>query len=326
MPNNVSLKTEKQPHQPPSAAEAPVTMTWKTPWTRSHPPGISPPVPITRQSSLGVEHERLLRNKETRQMSLELLEARSNKRSFDLEHRHDRRELAELRHEKEELLRSRASLEKELGEAIADLKRLRHKQWKLSEAFKKQAVLLSIEKDIRKDVEEELERCRASMSTSKPKIVRRVSWSDTVDEISNNSDSSTEPILGGPTGPLLHELLEHVRSSLTGTVSRWVKGMLAACAREIKEALILPWLLHKLFFLCNELIQSKREELINVFLGGRLESMGENAIGNIDAHLDPTTAEFMHRHIRRHHLTLFPLTGDELKSAINKVMKALAKR
>ena len=322
MSNNTPFQNERQA-QPSPAGVTPV-ITWSTPW--AHPPSPSrlSPVPIRRQSSLGTDHDRLMRDQEQRRLSLELLEVRSTKRSLELQHRQARRDLANLRDERAELLRSNTSLEKDLSETRADLSRLRHEQRQLTEIYKKQAVLLSIERDIRRDVEEELERCREAIPA--PKIARKVSWSDTIDEISNNSDSSIEPAPAEVNGPQLHDLLEQVRSSLTGTVSSWVKGMLAACAREIKEALILPWLLHKLFFLCSELIQDRREDLINVFAGGKLEPNCGRAVVDSISQLDAATAEFMHRHLRRHHLTLFPLSRDTLPAAVDKVMMALAQR
>ncbi len=116
--------------------------------------------------------------------------------------------------------------------------------------------------------------------------------------------------------PHLPDMLEQrARQCLTGTVSGWVKGMQAACSESLRQALVLPWLLHKLFYLCVELIDDRREEVLNIFVA---EGGGEGAGAEESA--------YMLRHLRRHYLTIFPLSGDSLKTAIHKVMMALAHR
>jgi len=113
---------------------------------------------------------------------------------------------------------------------------------------------------------------------------------------------------------LPHVLEQQARQCLTGTVSGWVKGMQAACSESLRQALVLPWLLHKLFYLSTELIDDRREEVVNIFVAEGAEGAGAEE------------SAYMLRHLRRHYLTIFPLSGDSLKTAVHKVMMALAHR
>ncbi|CAM9608164.1 unnamed protein product [Scytosiphon promiscuus] len=116
---------------------------------------------------------------------------------------------------------------------------------------------------------------------------------------------------GSDGGPGIPDLLERTELSLTGTVRVWVDGMQAACSPGLRQALVLPWLLHKLFYLCTELISERHEELLNVFVGG-VKGAGAEEYA------------YMDRHLRRHYLTVFPLSDDRLKAAIHDIMMALA--
>ena len=124
--------------------------------------------------------------------------------------------------------------------------------------------------------------------------------------------------VGAGQGPELPDLLEAARLSLTGTVSGWLKGMQAACSEGLRQALVLPWLLHKLFYLSTELIDERREELLNIFVGGGAAAAAEGAREEESA--------YMLRHLRRHYRTVFPLSGDNLRTAVHNVMMALAHR
>lgn len=124
--------------------------------------------------------------------------------------------------------------------------------------------------------------------------------------------------VGAGQGPELPDLLEAARLSLTGTVSGWLKGMQAACSEGLRQALVLPWLLHKLFYLSTELIDERREELLNIFVGGGAAAAAEGAREEESA--------YMLRHLRRHYRTVFPLSGANLRAAVHNVMMALAHR
>ena len=275
------------------------------------------------------EQRRLDEEQGQRRASLKLLEIRSMNRALDQQHRHDQREVARLAHERAELLRSNMTLRSELDEARASLKYLR-----FSKALDKQVAHSTGKRNARHDAEEEqLERYRADVYCSTPTttetvVVRggaRDSETDCNDSSVGsieNASSTTETDMSEDHACLLPELVKHVHSSLTGTVSRWVKGMQAACCQEIKQALVLPWLLHKLFYLCSELIEEKRQEVATLFLAGLVCEPGkkEQATMGVDA------SESMHRHLRRHQLTLFPLSGDRLRGAVDKIIMALAYR
>lgn len=104
----------------------------------------------------------------------------------------------------------------------------------------------------------------------------------------------------------LREVLEGAKLSLAGTMGRWLKGMHAACSPEVRRALILPWVLHKLFYLSTELIDARREELRSNFVGGVLEGVDREESAYLTAGL--------------------PLSGDNLRTAIHNIMMALARR
>ena len=128
--------------------------------------------------------------------------------------------------------------------------------------------------------------------------------------------------VGAGQGPELPDLLEAARLSLTGTVSGWLKGMQAACSEGLRQALVLPWLLHKLFYLSTELIDERREELLNIFVGGGAAAAAAAAAEGAREE----ESAYMLRHLRRHYRTVFPLSGDNLRTAVHNVMMALAHR
>lgn len=295
-----------------------------------------------RRSSLELETERLVQEKEQRQTSLELLEARSMNRTLSLQLSQEQHEVEELRIELGQVRLSNETLTEELDKARESLEHLQYDELQRSEALTKHAVLLSSEREIRMHAEEELEHCQAAIMQHKIAgrrgLGRGPSWlAETDDDDSGDTkyDSSCdEPIIGGrrggrsssPGGPLLPELVDDVRRSLTGTVSQWMQDMQAACSPGIREALVLPWLLQKLFFLCTELIDERREELVTIFVGGQGGGGEDGGLEQRRVEMDSGTAGFMRRHLRRHHLTLFPLSGGSLKIATNKIMMSLAHR
>lgn len=278
------------------------------------------------------EQARLREEQGQRRASLELLEMQSLNRMLDEQHRQDQREVARLAHERAELLRANISLRSELDEARASLKYLRSQEGRLSKALDKQAAQSTGKRNARHEAEEQqLARHRADVYCSTPATTETVVvsggvWNPETDyndssvgSIENASTTETE--MSEDYTFLLRELVEHVHSSLTGTVSRWVKGMQAACCPEIKQALVLPWLLHKLFYLCSELIEEKRQEVATLFLAGVVCEPGQE-----QAAMGVYASESMHRYMRRHQLTLFPLSGDSLRVAVDKIIMALAYR
>lgn len=322
-------RSRGKPPLPRSQASTPV-VGWSTPWTpvdkKVTPPSPSRTVPHgrhRRRSSLEIETERLVQEKDQRQASLELLEARSTNRTLSLQLSQEKHEVEELKKELEQLHHSNETLTEELDKARESLEHLQYDELQRSEALTKHAVLLSSEREIRRHAEEELERCQAAIMQHK--IGRGPSWLAEPDSSDSKHDSLDESIVGSSMthGPLLPELVDDVRRSLTGTVSQWMHDMQAACSPSIREALVLPWLLQKLFFLCTELIDERREELVAIFVGSAGEDGG---LEKGSAEMDSGTAAFMRRHLRRHHLTLFPLSGGNLKVATNKIMMSLAHR
>ncbi|CAM9903226.1 unnamed protein product [Pylaiella littoralis] len=111
--------------------------------------------------------------------------------------------------------------------------------------------------------------------------------------------------------PLLPKVLEEAKLSLTNTMSRWLKGMHSACSPEVRRALVLPWLLHKLFYLSTELIDAKRDELRSSCVTQVVEGASFDESAFVD-------------HLRSNYLSAFPLGGDSQKTATHDVMMALA--
>eukprot|EP00752_Nemacystus_decipiens_P018725 g16788.t1 len=345
----------------PTPSVTPV-ISWQTPWSQ-HPVSqetyeATPsrrrrqqhePLPSRqemRQESLQREREhvrgqrRMNQQQQHRQASLELLEARSINRALLQQQRQDREDILILRDEND-------ALRAELRETRASLERARHEERRLSAAFKKQAALLSSEPD-QQHGKAAAAADNAAAGPAKPN--RRTDeslsasvWGDTSSTLSSSGAGSTDgddldssraagtersaPSAGSPpkpplsplaaavpagVGPELPDLLAATEQSLTGTVSAWLKGMQAACSEGLRQALVLPWLLHKLFYLSTELIDERREELLNIFVGGAGEGAREEE------------SAYMLRHLRRHYRTVFPLSGDNLRTAVHNVMMALA--
>lgn len=280
------------------------------------------------------------------------VEARSINRALDQQQRQDREDILALREEN-------GALRVELRETRASLERLRREERRLSAAFNKQAALLTSEtKHDRKAaagkesgvVARDSRTRTADSSSSSRAAAPPPVWADTISTLSSSGDGSTDgstdgsgrartegsspsasarsskpplsPLAVAPAGaggPELPDLLECARLCLTGTVSGWLKGMQAACSEGLRQALVLPWLLHKLFYLSTELIDERREELLNIFVGGGVSAAAA------DGALEEESA-YMLRHLRRHHRTVFPLSGDSLRTAVHNVMMALAHR
>lgn len=247
------------------------------------------------------------------------------------------------------LQQERAALEHTREEEAARLGELSEQVMKLSEALTQQASLLVHEKKNRHRVEKELERCQAALEEARcavgvgnididiqtnnnPRAAMDSTTSrgdgdgdggSTDGSLSSSSANSIPPPSASPSPaglndgcgrlPLVPEVLEEGKLYLTGTMSRWLKGMHSACSPQVRRALVLPWLLHKLFYLSTELIGARREELRDFFVGRVLDGM----LYDEPAFLD---------HLRSNYLTLFPLSGDSQKAAIHDVMMGLACR
>lgn len=282
-------------------------------------------------------------------------EARSINRALEQQRRHDREEIEALRDENDALLN-------ELDRVRALLEQARFEERRLSAALTKQASLASNEgkkkdRSLPADNKDRLTR-NTRTNSSISSIGSTSGGSSNSDGITDydlsssrtSIDSSTysssarqeeeesesppaapapapaaapapAPPVAAPElreddrGRHLPDMLEQrARQCLTGTVSGWVKGMQAACSESLRQALVLPWVLHKLFYLSTELIDDRREELVNIFVAEGGEGAGAEE------------SAYMLRHLRRHYLTIFPLSGDSLKTAIHKVMMALAHR
>lgn len=237
-----------------------------------------------------------------RRVTIELLEERAINRNLDRQLRKTEKQLTELNNERQTLQRSNAILRKDRADLKVLHKRVEREARRQSQALTKTTVLLNSEREIRMHAEKELNRCQ--------NLLRKY-------EASKRA-SILDPDIEQVTGPTQLELVASVRNTLTGTVSTWVRNMQAEHSPGIKEAEVLSWLLHKVFFLCAELIEERREELISVFRGKQTD-------GCDDGKLDPPTAAFMHQHMCRHYLTLFPLTGEELQNAHDKIASSLAR-
>lgn len=278
------------------------TTSWSTPWTRSSNSR------RTRSSSCDRRDE--YRDVDKRQVILELLELRGKNVNFERQLRRTKRYLADLTKEHHESRLSNAALLKERNEARATVKKLHLEVKKLSEKLTKTTVLLGSEREIRMHSEQHLERCQTVLRQQE--AVRRSQFGR---QSCRDEDDKFA-------GLALHELVRSVRSTLMGTVSKWVKGMQAECCAGIKETEIIPWMLQKSFFLCAEIVQERREEVLAFFRGKRRNSKDGRSLE--DETLDPATAEFMHRHMRRHHRTLFPLAGEERRTTVRQITLGLA--
>ncbi|CAM9997176.1 unnamed protein product [Ectocarpus sp. 13 AM-2016] len=285
-------------------------------------------------------------HRQHRQASLELLEARSLNRVLEQESVLDKEEIAALCQEQEEVLQANSALQAELEEARASLTEVCREVERLSAALTKQASLLTSEKNRRRDAETELGRCKSALvaaadrcsdpSSGSSRSVDNPGATSVEDNASSmgstdgshSTGSSVErPVLArasavvdgaGPIDddpePDLPDLFHSVQSAMTGTVSRWIKGMQAACSPGLRQALVLPWLLHKLFFLSTEVIDERRQELVSIF--------EEGAVGGSESTKESSVT--LHDHLNRHYPTAFPLQGEKLKAAIKTVMMSLA--
>lgn len=234
---------------------------------------------------------------------MELLEEKAINRNLDRQLRRLKKEVAALTDERQALYYSNAELRQNQAEAIALLKKLGREGRRQSQVLTKTSVLLSSEREIRMHAEKQLGRCQ--------NMLRK--------QDASTKSSKTDTEVDQVPCPSQIDLVEQVRKTLTGAVSSWVSRVQGGCCDGIEEAEVLSWLLHKVFFLCAELIEERRESIVSVFRGRRAGTCDE------DDNLDPSTAAFMHRHLCRHYLTLFPLSGGELEKVHEKIAWSLTK-
>lgn len=109
----------------------------------------------------------------------------------------------------------------------------------------------------------------------------------------------------------LPEIEAEIRQTLTITGSEWVENANFALSEFVQSGWGVPKYLSEVFILCKEIIDCSRERYVDIFLG-RVEGANE-------ANMDPSAANFMRQHMRRHYLTLFPLAGNAFHEACRKL-------
>lgn len=246
---------------------------------------------------------------EKRQVVLELLELKGMKRNLERQLRRTKRYLADVTNEINALRISSAILLEERDNARAKAGTLTLENQKLSETLTKTSVLLASEREIRMHAERQTERCQAELR--RQEAARRARFAR---QTCTNEEGLT-----------LQELVRSTRTTLTGTVSKWVGGMQDECCDGIRETEIIPWMLQKTFFLCAEVVQERREEVLAFFRGKRRSNGSKHKeFPPEEESLDPATEDFMQQHMRRHHHTLFPLAGAERRNVVRQITLGLA--
>ena len=296
-----------------------------------------------QEQQLKIKEEELARKKE------ELLEARARNKSLERQHRRDERNLDRAARELEELQSSNTSLWEELEDVlsinrVADQQQ-RDAQLKISKLYREMIELRRINANLRKELgaprlsqklifsysNEPREGLTTLNDICGPNMVGIVPSQEEVTDQEMDYGSEAASCFGndndfGTTGsnvPPLPEIVDLVHFCLAGTVSRWVKGIQAACNPETVEALVLPWLMRKLFGLTSEVVTKRREELGNLF---KEERIAKSSDPSADREFDRTAAEPANNQPRDHHLILFPLSADEIQATIDTIMMSLAHR
>lgn len=112
--------------------------------------------------------------------------------------------------------------------------------------------------------------------------------------------------------PTLPEIEAHIRRALTVTVSEWIEEMPPA----LSSAVSVPWFLSQVFIECFWVVR-RRMDMHTEFMNGGVGQ--EDRAGTTDE----ATVDMFRQHIRRHHRTLFPLTGEQLRRACHEVVSTL---
>lgn len=287
------------------------------------------------EENFKVQEEEIRRRKE------EVLQARAINKNLERLHRRDKRDLTRANREIDELRRSNISLWEELEDVLSMKRTLdlqqREDQLKMTKVVRERDDLRQTNTTLLKELsavraaqklllskkKEEPERSTPPAGILRHKMPRTVSWHKDVDEINYGSEAAScldDDDLSTLSRKDPLEIVELVRSCLTGTVSRWVKGMQTACNPETVEGLVLPWLLHKLFDLTSQAVRKRRDELLYYFEGGNKADLREAPVGfgHATAH-----ESVVHRRVLSHQLAL---SGDKLKSTVDTIMISLAHR
>lgn len=108
--------------------------------------------------------------------------------------------------------------------------------------------------------------------------------------------------------PTLPEIEVSIRRALTVTVSEWIEEAPPAWS----AAIWFPYMVSRVFLECRELVDGIMQKYTAFMQGGVQNDGGASA-------MDEFTVEGFRQHTRRHHRTLFPLTGEHLERACNEV-------
>lgn len=299
--------------------------------TASHMRNRANPLPLARTTSGGMTKQNsrdeeqshsLIQEQEHRLLSLQLLETRSINRALEERHREDGNEIEGLIHERAELFHANGSLWEALETARATIEHLQIEAQRMSKELSRQAVLVDDERKLRLSATGEIHPNKAEMATTAVATLHRNApqLDPSTSGVRRTSPRSDNNVEHNSACPLVPKLEEHIQLSLRIMIGRWMEDVQATLGPENKEALEMPWVLHRLFSLCSDLIHDQHEELVKTLSGEGCP------VERPDGSVTPAdTAAFM-RHLRRHHLTLFPLSGASLLITIDSIMMALSHR
>ena len=117
--------------------------------------------------------------------------------------------------------------------------------------------------------------------------------------------------------PTASEIQDQIQSALHEQVLQWVEGMSDAFYKRTTN---LSELLAQVFLQCQALVARRHQRHATFFLGQAVVEGGAQI-----SVMDKETANFMLRHLRRHHRALYPVTpGGGLETACCEVVRELA--
>lgn len=136
-------------------------------------------------------------------------------------------------------------------------------------------------------------------------------------------DMTSRRLLAGGTNiqagfPTLLELEADVRRTLTVSVSEWIED----AAPVLHPGINVQGLLTQLFRACQDVVERHHSRIEDFFAGGRRAGLAPEESDEAD--LNEATASFKLQHMRRHHRTLFPVTGVPFHRACRWVLLRLA--
>ena len=114
--------------------------------------------------------------------------------------------------------------------------------------------------------------------------------------------------------PTLLEIEARIRHTLTVKASEWIEE----APSDLADVVPLAQVLSQAFLGCEDLINS-------IVRGHELFMRGGMDIKNGANPVDEVTVDVFRQHVRRHHLTLFPLTGERLENACCEVISKVAR-